>query len=66
MAEERQISGNRNTSIPSVEVSIEGQALVRSYKLIEFIVAKEVNRIAFAKLLFADGDVATGKFPLSD
>jgi Rhs element Vgr protein len=66
LAEARQISNSRNTSIPTVEVSIEGQALSRSYKLIEFIVVKEVNRIAFAKLLFADGDVATGKFPLSD
>lgn len=66
MAEERQIPNSQNSSIPSVEVLIEGQVLARSFKLVEFIVVKEVNRIAFAKLLFADGDVASGSFPLSD
>ena len=66
MPESRQIEQNRSTSKPTVEILVGGEALPRSYKLVEFVVNKELNKISFCKLLFADGDPATGSFDLSD
>jgi Rhs element Vgr protein len=47
-------------------VSIGGETLPRNYKLVEFVVVKEINRISYAKLVFADGDPSTGVFDLSN
>ncbi len=66
MAESRQIQSNKSTSQPTFEVLVNGEELPRAYKLVELSVNKEINKIAYAKMLFADGDPATGSFEISD
>jgi hypothetical protein len=66
LTEPRQIPTRSASSIPTVDVSIGGETLPRNYKLVEFVVVKEINRISYAKLVFADGDPSTGVFDLSN
>lgn len=50
----------------TVTILSEGKAIDPSYDLVSVQVNKEVNRIPYAELVFVDGDIATGQFPISD
>jgi Rhs element Vgr protein len=46
-------------------VKVEGQAVSRTHQLIAATVVHSVNRISSARLVYLDGDAASGDFPLS-
>jgi Rhs element Vgr protein len=50
----------------TVTVLSEGNVIDPSYELVSVQVNKEVNRIPYAELVFKDGDIDTGQFPISD
>lgn len=58
-----------NTSLhdtASYDISIEGNPLNTSFQLLSLSVAKEMNRIPTAKLVFRDGEAAEKSFELSN
>lgn len=60
----------RTLPIPSAHreltVLIDDEALSRTVQLLAASVTKRVNRLASARLVFLDGDAASGAFPLAD
>lgn len=48
------------------DLLVDGQAISASDSVLSISVVKEVNRIPTARLVLRDGDVATGKFEVSD
>jgi Rhs element Vgr protein len=50
----------------SVTVSINGTAVNDAYPLLSVNIIHEVNRISYAELVYADGKLDDGTFPLSD
>lgn len=52
----------------TVKITIysEGTALDNKYRLVSMITCKTVNKIPYAKIVFIDGDLPDGDFPLSN
>ena len=60
-------SPNHNTEGPlHVTVKVAGNALPDSTPLISVTVRREINRVPQATLVFHDGDLPAGTFPVSD
>lgn len=54
-------TGHREFSI-----TVEGQVVPRSYQLLSVSVVLEANKIAYSRLVYKDGDAATGSFAIID
>ena len=52
--------------IPVATITCAGQVLDPKFELVEVEVRRELNRVPEARLVLLDGDVAEGKFELSD
>jgi Rhs element Vgr protein len=52
--------------IPSVTILSDGKVVDTPYLLLSVTIQREVNRIPHAELVFNDGDLARGKFDLSE
>jgi Rhs element Vgr protein len=50
----------------SVAITVNGNPVMDYYPLLSVSISHEVNRISFAEIVFNDGDVEKGTFPLSD
>ncbi|MBS1530505.1 MAG: type VI secretion system tip protein VgrG [Bacteroidetes bacterium] len=50
----------------SVAVSVNGSPIKDTYPILSINITLGVNKISHAELVFIDGDIETGKFPLSD
>lgn len=57
---------NSNQSSPSLEVKVNGNVIPADYNLVSLMVNHTVNRLALARIIFLDGDAASGDFPLSN
>jgi|JI102314A1RNA_FD_contig_123_9740_length_4005_multi_4_in_0_out_1_2 Rhs element Vgr protein len=53
-------------TVVTVTVKIEGQAAPQDWGLMSVDVRRELNRLPSARLVYIDGDVADGSFPISD
>ena len=53
------------TSVAEFKIIISGQEIPRTIGVVSVHVSKIVNRVSFAKIIFMDGDTATGEFPVS-
>lgn len=53
-------------SVVTVTVKANGQAIPQDFGLVSVDVRRALNRLPSAMLVFADGDVANGEFPVSD
>lgn len=47
-------------------VKVNGEAVSREHQLLAASIARQVNRLSSARLVYLDGDAATGGFPLSE
>ena len=63
MADSPMVSGE---STVKITVSSEGTALDDKFRVISVLVYKKINKIPYAKIVFADGDMPNGDFPLSN
>ncbi len=50
----------------TVSITINGAAISDTYPVVSVNITHEVNKISFAELVFADGDMEQGTFPISD
>ena len=66
MANERIIPSNAPKSAATFSILSAGTAVSRTYNVLSIIVNKEVNRIASATIVFADGDPAKESFEISN
>jgi Rhs element Vgr protein len=66
MANERVIPSNAPKSAATFSILSGGTAVSRTYNVLSIIVNKEVNRIASATIVFADGDPAKESFEISN
>lgn len=69
MAEDRTVAGSPLRSSDGalgVQVSCDGKALPDAARLVSVQVRRAVGTVASARLTFADGDMATGTWPLAD
>lgn len=66
MANERIIPSNAPKSAATFTILSGGAAVSRAYNVLSIIVNKEVNRIASATIVFADGDPAKESFEISN
>ena len=66
MAQQRRTNENQSTSLPSFEVMANGVVLPEQLQLLSLNTTTELNKISSATLYFADGDPASGTFPISD
>lgn len=66
MANERIIPSNAPKSAATFSILSGGTAVSRTYNVLSIIVNKEVNRIASATIVFADGDPAKESFEISN
>ncbi|MBL7718432.1 MAG: type VI secretion system tip protein VgrG [Flavipsychrobacter sp.] len=57
---------NSNTDTPSLEVKVNGAVMPADYNMVSLVVNSTVNRLSLARLIFLDGEPATGDFPLSN
>ncbi len=55
----------RNPDVVSLTVEVDGSELPGSVPILAVVVAREVNRIPYARLRLADGDPAAGEFAVS-
>lgn len=55
-----------NDPLLSVTVLVNGSAVKDVYPLISVSIMHEVNRISYAELVYADGSLEDGAFPISD
>ncbi|NOQ28150.1 MAG: type VI secretion system tip protein VgrG [Bacteroidales bacterium] len=53
-------------STVKITVYSEGTALDNKYRIISVLISKKLNKIPYAKISFADGDMPNGDFPLSN
>ncbi len=53
-------------SVVTVTVKAAGEAIPQEYGLVSVDVRRELNRLPSATLVFVDGDMADGSFPISD
>ncbi len=63
MADSPLLNGSGNIKIV---ISSEGEAISDEYRLISVTICKKINKIPYAILKFADGDMPNGDFPLSN
>lgn len=63
--EELLIPNTSRHDVASFTILVEGAALNPSYQLLSLSVAKEINRIPTAKLIFRDGDASKKAFEIS-
>ncbi len=66
MANERIIPSNAPKSAATFSILSDGTAVPRTYNVLSIVVHKEVNRIASATIVFADGDPAKESFEISN
>ncbi|MEM6801918.1 MAG: type VI secretion system tip protein VgrG [Bacteroidota bacterium] len=60
------IPANGTASVVDYIIRIGGEELPATFMVRSIVVSKEINRIARAKIILLDGDVAEGDFPLSN
>lgn len=66
MANERIIPSDAPKTVATFNILSAGTAVPRTYNVLSIIVNKEVNRIASATIIFADGDPAKESFAISN
>ena len=66
MAPERILPTTRPATVVTPLILIQGSELARTWLVDSITVRKEVNRIAWAKLVILDGDSASGAFAASN
>lgn len=55
-----------NDPLPRFTIKANGKAIPDNYPVVSIKVVHEINRISFAEILFVDGEVDTGDFPISN
>ncbi len=60
------LPGTQNTDLVTFTIKINGEAIGSQYQIANISIAKEVNRIPFAKLMIYDGDAAAQDFAISN
>jgi Rhs element Vgr protein len=50
----------------SVSILVNGSPVNDSYPIVSINISHEVNRISYAEIVFIDGDIEQGTFPMSD
>lgn len=53
-------------SVLSVKITSDGKTIDQTQSLLSVDIRRELNRVPSAQLVYVDGDLASGKFPLSD
>lgn len=66
MAQERVLPTNQPATTVSPVILIEGNELARTWQIDSITIRKEVNRIAWAKIVILDGDASGGVFTASN
>lgn len=66
MDNSRTINTSQSADLVSYTILIEGSEISETYQLKSISVEKEINRIAFAQLVFFDGEAAKQDFSLSN
>ena len=66
MALSQSLPGTQNTDLVTFTIKVNGAAISSKYQVASIHVAKEVNRIPFAKLMIYDGDPALQDFAISN
>ena len=56
----------RSSDLATFTIKVDGTELSDTYHVVSIDVSKEVNRIASARIVLLDGDVAAEEFPASD
>lgn len=65
MAESETIPAPAPTDLPTFEVLIDGEAISGEYHVLQIVSVKAVNKIAYGKIVIADGDPASQDFVIS-
>jgi Rhs element Vgr protein len=63
---ERQIPTPQPSDLPSQEIKTGGATISPEYQVVSVDVSKVFNKVAFARLVILDGDVAKGDFAISN
>lgn len=66
MGQERILPTNRPATVVSPVILIEGNELARTWQVDSITIRKEVNRVAWAKIVMLDGDASAGAFAASN
>ena len=66
MAAPRTIPANNSTDLVTFTIFINGSEIARSYNIQSIVVHRELNKIASAKIVLADGDPSIEDFPVSN
>ncbi len=66
MSLSQSLPGTQNTDLVTFTIKVNGAAISSQYQVASIHVAKEVNRIPFAKLMIYDGDPALQDFAISN
>lgn len=57
---------NNQGNVVTFKIKVEGTEISSSHQVVSLNVAKEINRIPTATIIIQDGDLPTGKFPVTD
>jgi len=63
---DREIPVKTQYNVSTFDILIDGQLVDPGYQVLSISIAKEINRIPTAKLIFKDGDAATETFAISE
>jgi len=66
MPQERNIPTNRPATVVTIGIKIDGNEIARTYQVDSITVRKEINRVAWAKLIILDGAPSEGSFRASN
>lgn len=66
MSQSRTIPATRPLSVVTPVIKIDGSEIARTFRVDSITVAKEVNRIPWAKIVLIDGETAGGNFQASN
>src|SRR5512147_228706 len=66
MPQDRTLPTNRPATVVTPVVLIEGSELARTFLVDSITTRKEVNRVAWAKIVILDGSAASGAFSASN
>lgn len=66
MPESRVIPTAQAADLPTFTILVDGNVLASAYQVLSLVVEKEINRIAWAKIVLIDGDPSAQDFSISN